>query len=373
LEIVERTNAREMLNALTSFRFIAALMVFIFHVGIGSAYQTGYIGVSFFFILSGFIMTYTYKDKLGSLGSPDVYQIKKYFIARLAKIYPVHFFTFVLAIPYYFFIPLKHETVLYVFQAITNLLLIHSFIPFGNISFNGVSWSLSDELFFYLLFPFILFITIKRINRIVAKLGFICLLFAILLLTFILLPQNNFTTWLAYYFPVVRIFEFFVGIVMGLVFLETKVLLSKFSKWIFSLTEFTSVFLLIVLIFNATNLSQNIRYSLIYIPCLSLVIFVFAFQKGLISVFLTKKTFIYLGEISFSFYMIHNLVLSYIFFLWQPNITSTLTILFCLIISLILSMLLFKFFEEPLRKKIRRYLLTKIVKDGNVLSNKKIG
>ena len=52
-----------MLNSLTSFRFFAVLLVFIFHVGIFSEYQTGYVGVSFFFILSGFILTYNYKLK----------------------------------------------------------------------------------------------------------------------------------------------------------------------------------------------------------------------------------------------------------------------------------------------------------------------
>jgi peptidoglycan/LPS O-acetylase OafA/YrhL len=351
-------NNGKMLNALTSFRFIAALMVFIYHAGIGNSYQTGYIGVSFFFILSGFIMTYTYRDKLSK---QDPYHVKKYFIARLAKIYPVHVLTFFLAVPYYFFIPLKHETILYVFQAITNLLLIHSFIPFGNISFNGVSWSLSDELFFYLLFPYILFATLTKLTKIRDKFIIILLIWIIFALAFIALPENNFSIWLTYYFPGVRIFEFFVGIILGIIFLETKVYLSKFSNFIFSLTEITSILLLSIIVYSATSFSQNIRFSLIFIPFLGLIIFVFAFQKGIFSKIMSKNIFIYLGEISFSFYMLHNLVLSYIYFLWRPNLGSTMTILFCLTITLILSILLFNFYEEPIRKKIKVYLESKML------------
>ena len=143
---------RTMLNSLTSFRFFAVLLVFIFHVGISSKYQTGYVGVSFFFILSGFILTYNYK--LTFKQELDIYEIKKFYIARIVKVYPIHILTFFLVVPYYFLIPLKHEPILYIFQAMTNLTLIHSFIPFGNISFNGVSWNLSNELFFTCFFHF---------------------------------------------------------------------------------------------------------------------------------------------------------------------------------------------------------------------------
>ncbi|NWQ39152.1 hypothetical protein MLOOGBEN_00390 [Bacillus sp. EB106-08-02-XG196] len=48
------------LNTLTSFRFIGALLVFIFHAGLLKDYKTGFLGVSFFFVLSGFILVYNY-------------------------------------------------------------------------------------------------------------------------------------------------------------------------------------------------------------------------------------------------------------------------------------------------------------------------
>ena len=56
-----------MLNSLTSFRFLAALMVFVFHLGLLQQYQLGAAGVSFFFVLSGFILAYNYHSKMKSL------------------------------------------------------------------------------------------------------------------------------------------------------------------------------------------------------------------------------------------------------------------------------------------------------------------
>jgi peptidoglycan/LPS O-acetylase OafA/YrhL len=75
-------NNKVRLEALTSFRFIAAFMVFIYHAGFWSAYQTGYIGVSFFFILSGYILAYNYSERLKQL---NAYEIKKFYIARRLK------------------------------------------------------------------------------------------------------------------------------------------------------------------------------------------------------------------------------------------------------------------------------------------------
>ena len=344
-----------MLDTLTSFRFFAAVLVFIFHVGILTKYQTGYLGVSFFFILSGFILAYSYSHKITSLSHLE---LKKFYIARLAKIYPIHILTFLLAIPYYFLIPLKHDPILYVFQAFTNILLVQSFIPFGNISFNGVSWSLSDELFFYALFPFFTVISIKCLKSIKWKLifSFSLWLAIVVLISNVFFENNDFNTWFTYYFPVIRIGEFIVGLMSGLVFLEIKNNFSKFSSTFYSFVEIIAIILLLIIVIISPNFIQNLRYGLIYTPFLAFLIFVFSFQKGFISKLISRRIFIYLGEISFSFYMIHNLVLSYIYFLWKPNIEAHLLITGCFIITLILSSILYHFFEEPMRYKVKNSL-----------------
>ncbi|MEH7549361.1 acyltransferase family protein, partial [Neobacillus vireti] len=274
-------------NALTSFRFIAALFVFIHHVGLWSQYKTGYLGVSFFFILSGFILAFNYNNKLLKL---DSIEIRKFYIARLSKIYPIHVITFFLAIPYYFFIPLQHKPILYIFQGFSNLFLIHSFIPFGNISYNGVSWSLSDEGLFYILFPYLLFLVLKYFSSISRMIFIISCLWIIFVLSFwFYLPLNNeLSEWFAYFFPGTRVFEFFVGIILGLIFIRLEDWFRNFSFLFFSLFEIGSILLLFLVVVLSLDINQNLRYGLVYIPFWSFIIYIFAFQKGVISKILTN-------------------------------------------------------------------------------------
>ena len=112
----------------------------------------------------------------------------------------------------------------------------------------------------------------------------------ILTVFFCFLPSNNdLSTWLAYYFPGTRVFEFFVGLILGLIYLETRELLSRISDFVYNVLEISSISLLIVMIILSPNFAQNLRYSLIFIPCWSLIIFIFAFQKGIISNILSNK------------------------------------------------------------------------------------
>ncbi|USK26517.1 acyltransferase [Bacillus sp. CMF21] len=349
------------LEALTSFRFVAALLVFIFHAGMLAEFQLGYLGVSFFFILSGFILSYNYERKLSNINE---FQLKRFYIARISKIYPIHLLTFLLAIPYYFFIPLKHEPILYVFQALTNVALIHSFIPFGNISFNGVSWSLSNELFFYAMFPLLLIYSLKKIKNGLKTLIIVISLWLTMVFVYtFLLSNGNISTWFSYYFPVTRLFEFYVGIIAGLLFIRYSSKIEvKFSKFICTMLELLSIVSIIAIVKFSVNIDQNLRYGLIFLPACTFLIFIFGIQKGLLSSFMSSKKLCYLGQISFSFYMIHNLVLSYIFYLWSPNINKSLLMGICLIITIILSSILFHFFEEPMRLRIRDYYNNKFTK-----------
>src|ERR1051325_12098355 len=90
------------IKSLTAFRFLAAMAVFIFHLPDFQGHRNniyfpkGYVGVTFFFILSGFVLAYNYHDKFLSL---DRGGIKKFYLARFARVYPVHFLTFLAAIP----------------------------------------------------------------------------------------------------------------------------------------------------------------------------------------------------------------------------------------------------------------------------------
>jgi peptidoglycan/LPS O-acetylase OafA/YrhL len=134
------------LPALTSLRFFAAAAIVAFHImpmhGIPRNLALAN-GVSFFFVLSGFILTYNYRDLSGRL--------RQFYIARFARLWPVHVLTLCLAV---LLIPFKGGP----FDLVLNLLLVHAWVPVREtvFSFNGVSWSVSAEVFFYLAFPLLL-------------------------------------------------------------------------------------------------------------------------------------------------------------------------------------------------------------------------
>lgn len=88
-----------MIDTLTSLRFIFALMVFGAHCYViddffdAHFFKEGFVGVSFFFVLSGFILSYNYREKLLERRISR----RTFWVARIARIYPLHWLTLFVA------------------------------------------------------------------------------------------------------------------------------------------------------------------------------------------------------------------------------------------------------------------------------------
>lgn len=146
-----------MLKSLTSLRFVFALMVLLSHCASidpffrKNIFQEGFVGVSFFFILSGFIISYSYKNKI------EGHSVSKrtFWVGRIARIYPLHVFTLFVTI--FLHREMWHNAVSWLGHFIPNLFLLQAFIPKAGYyySFNSPSWSLCCEMLFYGLFPFL--------------------------------------------------------------------------------------------------------------------------------------------------------------------------------------------------------------------------
>lgn len=108
-------------------------------------------GVSFFFVLSGFILTHAY-PRLDEAGA------RRFFVARLARLWPVHVVTFLLVVLPSALGAWSHPPSDTVMTAVANLALLHAWVPYPDsyFSFNAPSWSISTELGFYLLFPLLI-------------------------------------------------------------------------------------------------------------------------------------------------------------------------------------------------------------------------
>lgn len=353
-----------MIKPLTSLRFFFAFMIFVHHMTFLAKSKSphlrwihefilkeGYIGVSFFFILSGFILAYNYRDSILNKKVSN----KDFFIARIARIYPLHLLTLLIAVP----ITLQNvnfEISQWLKQLLFNSTLTQSFIPIKKIyfSFNSPSWSISTELFFYLMFPLLILLISKIKNFKYSKGLFIPFLLFVPILM-VITPLDYYKS-LFYVNPFFRIFDFIIGILLFELYERIK----KQQRFIhYNILEISSVLLLVLFFVFHREFPLVLRYSVYYWLPMSLLILIFSFQKGFISNFLSNRVLILLGEISFGFYMFHQLILKYFkdlnaAYFHIENEYLIISIIF--IVSLSISYGSFIWFENPVNKYLKNVL-----------------
>ena len=352
------TQKNTIIHSLTSLRMFAALGVFVSHLGILSQssipqfniaskyFFNGYVGVTFFYILSGFIINYSFSKHMAE----GKFSNKDFIIYRLARLFPVHIVSllFVLFLFGYTknFDSTNKEALLY------NTLLLQSFIPSSDyyFSFNPVSWSISCEIFFYL--SFCILVKFKSI-------ALSCILLLVTIVNSYLLikpPMNLSLHWLFYINPFFRLGDFIIGMLICRWFLNSML---KPSFSLCSLMEILSVLFLSATVYVATNhvSYMNVKYDLFYIPCMAMMVISFAFNGGLISNILSNKVMVLLGEASFSFYMFHWMIISKAVEVFNPDRNNVfevlLYILLCLSLAIAISIISFKLIEMPANKFIR--------------------
>lgn len=312
-----------MINTLNSLRFLAFTGVFFHHLnypgGVGSTC------VTFFFILSGFVLAYKYSNEFKSL---DVARVKKFYLKRLKNLYPIYFLTLLASIPITLYTKLVNENLL---DAILNTFLLQSYLPRGIkiFSFNSVGWVISTEFFFYLAFPIIIFILnkLKVVNN-PMRIGIIGLIIILLnlALSFYIggsMHAYSFGWWFIYISPYFRVLDFITGIIIALIFkiLALKVVV-KIGSNLFSLLEFVAIgfFVVSYMLLPFFNQYPSITMGVYFVPALSFIIFIFAFQKGIFSNLLLNTYLVILGGASYEFFMIHQLVITATAILFQSNI-----------------------------------------------------
>lgn len=347
-----------MIKPLTSLRFFFAFFVFLSHLSylkenknykdlFETFFSEGFLGVSFFFILSGFILSLNYRDKFIN----KKITLKKFYIARFARIYPLHFITMIVSIPAFYS---GYKNLLY------NILLIQSYIPNSKtfFSYNAPSWSISDEMFFYALFP-VLIINISKISEYFKILILLVFIFIIIFLNITLTGETNY--WL-YISPFIRIFDFILGIFLFDVIIYIRKYKPHLKQSFFNLLEIGGFIILAILLTFHEDIPIHYRYSIYYwLPMCMIILgasssFIYKKATTWTSKILSWKVLIYLGEISFAFYMTHYLVLAYtddlnwLIGLHFKNLSYALEMF---IITFFISIFSFECIEKPLNSKIK--------------------
>jgi peptidoglycan/LPS O-acetylase OafA/YrhL len=156
---------RSDLPALTGIRGLAAWFVVLYHIRVGAVsylpqqasfvLSKGYLAVDLFFMLSGFVLWLNYSDRLRRDG---LCAVPKYLARRVARIWPLHLFILALTVLYAALVASAGElnTVHYPWRELPlHLLLVHNWGFTDTLTWNDPSWSISGEAAAYLLFPLI--------------------------------------------------------------------------------------------------------------------------------------------------------------------------------------------------------------------------
>ncbi|MFD2721968.1 acyltransferase family protein [Hymenobacter monticola] len=248
-----------MIKPLTSLRFLFAFMVFGSHLqffdagaypGFARWYDLilgeGFIGVSFFFILSGFILSLNYDERLLSRRV----SFQEFWVARVARVYPLHLVTLLLALGLMLYSsepgsgPFGNVAT-GISVLLTNATLLQAFIPEMGyyFSYNWPSWSISDEMFFYFTFPFLVFLLVR--NKLLLRGGWVLFLAVPFLMQ---LSGEDEYHKLFYINPFFRLVDFLLGIALHQVYRLGIVGRAYRSRWgataleVLALAAFVTVF-----------------------------------------------------------------------------------------------------------------------------------
>jgi peptidoglycan/LPS O-acetylase OafA/YrhL len=350
------------LGALSGIRFFAAFNVVLFHLWNGQNFHfsssfltgivsSGYVGVSFFFVLSGFIHAYAYgPERVGSLA------VGKFYRGRIARIYPVYFLALALAAwTFLHSAPLPKLVV----PGTTVLTMTQAWMPSTAMAWNYPSWTMSSELLFYLLFPF-LAPPVARLSRrgllILAAVA-LAVMLAVPSLYLIIAP-DGFRHVLSNYGsnclntvkfnPLARLPEFVVGLALGYRF--TKEGFGGFDQ----ARRFRGDLMsgaAIVLIALTLGFSARLPYLYLHnggmIPMFGLLLYGLA-SGGRISTFFSHRAFATAGDASYAMYLIQAPVFTWLAVagvIGKPHYVAI-----YIAVLLASSLLVLQFFEKPARK-----------------------
>jgi peptidoglycan/LPS O-acetylase OafA/YrhL len=258
----------------------------------------GFIGVSFFFVLSGVVLTWSARPGQSA---------GQFYWRRFARIYPSHFVTSAIAIALYLFVMPPHKAL---WAGLLTLALLHAWVPVPGVysAANGVSWSLSCEAFFYALFPGItaVFARVSRTRR-VAIVAVVLTLSSTAAIAGSLAAGGRYDTAL-YMSPAVRAGEFVLGVALGLRLREGWVPRVRVSlAW--AATGVAVAAALWVGWLLGWPVPRGLADVLTVGP-LALVLVAYAGRDltGRRTV-MAQRWAVYLGQISFAFYLVHQIVL----------------------------------------------------------------
>lgn len=290
-------------QVLDGFRGICALSVAVYHIHIPQSFgewaffRNAHYLVSFFFVLSGFVMVHTYGQRLATTD-----QFKQFFITRTFRLYPLHVSVLLLAIALEVMkLGAEHAGIAFNQPSFTgqrapqeiipNLLLLQSWWPgFNPQSYNFPAWSISVEYYIYMIFAGILLCTPRIATLIFLMISIMATACLCLGFGYLMEPALQ---GLSCFFAGVMTYQLYQVI-------HNK----RIPRWLHTALEVVGICLTVSVLVSDIDHKQII---LMLVFCALMLIF--SFEGGGISTLLKAPPFEKLGALSYSIYMTHAMVL----------------------------------------------------------------
>ena len=346
--------ARERYPALTGVRAFGAIAIFFDHFPPWADWHIVINVMAFFYVLSGFLIVRLYHEQARLTGA----WLSQYFINRFARIYPVYFLLLTVAVC------LQRDFSAAVLAS--NYTLTHALFYPSRIIIQP-SWSLTVEECFYALAP--IFMVLARRGGFAAAFALAAALLGAALfistrdVRFLHTPAFVLSTTFFGHFA-----EFFAGVYLALYVtrLEKAGSLQVAGRWrtLAGLAGVTVLTLAMLIVYRRPPLDQAaivlINNFLMPAP-IALLYCGLIREDTALSRALSGRVAALLGRSSYSFYLLHMLVIDY---LSLPLLAAVpqhrvAVVLATLIVAWALAIALFSWYEEPLNRGIRRWLRSK--------------
>lgn len=351
------------LDSLTGLRWWAAFAVFLFHMRVfaplphlDSVVPYGNFGVTFFFILSGFVLTWSARPTT----RPTTFWWR-----RFARIYPAHIAALLLAIPvFYSMTPDAEQWWVKPFSIgvlLLSVFLLQGWSTDSAILFSGnpAAWTLTCEAFFYALHPLLhrCFVNLRARGALLATAGVVLLAFAYRL--YVLLAPEAWFSQLP--LPIIRVSEFIIGIGIARAMLAGWRPRVPPVAW-YAVGAFVLGWLVLATRFGLTDpltlgLLRTANEWIIVLFTLTIAAVAARDLRGGSSL-LRQRWLVKLGEWSFCFYLIHATVMYVFLATFGAQAASWKNLgwhVAVFAVALVGSWAMHSFLERPTERRMRRW------------------
>lgn len=269
------------------------------HPFLSNLAESGPAALGFFFVLSGFVLAHATQTRLPATAP----QRNRFWWARFSRLYPAYFLAYVLFLPIAVVKYLLHAPHPQTFAAaaLLNLAALQAWTPFA-LSWNGPSWSLSDESFFYFLFPFVVKPLLRCRQRtlivfvVLLWLAEMCLTAAHVL---DYIPRELWHRWVQYN-PLFWTPLFLAGI--GLY--RAYHVWHRVQPWIVATVGLSSLTVLVVLLATCSDTVRDVLIMGGAAPLLTLLVLVFSHNNNVVSRVLGCRPLFLGGAASYIIYIL---------------------------------------------------------------------